>query len=236
MKKIILLLLLIGAAASSVFATDAIYGDLFPYENKHSSFTVDIDVTKMDRMSIQVSYSSETIPDVQFGGVNISSASDTIFALANNIGQGEPVLLATVTTVAPQPLVTGTTYFAVRVSDNLLKLATTYAQAISRDTIDIIGVPIASNTFTLRPVNLNSGVPAYSWLGSNDATNYLTVYAVGGNAVANSTQSLIGATSTIQSRFFDWGEYAYRYLRFKFDGPGNGAIKLRAYINAKLRS
>lgn len=234
MKKIILIVLLLAAARSS-YAVESIYGDLFPYENKHSSFTVDIDAGKLDRFSIEVVYSTEAVAsDLPFDVNKINLVDNTISG-AHRFALAQPVLLSTPSAGAPQPLVTGTTYFAVKVSDTLIKLATTYAQAISGDAIDITTLTPSTGTWTLRPLNLNLGAAGFLWQASNDATNYINVGSVG-SSVTGSTQSLVtmGAASQAQ-RLFDWGEFPYKYLRFIFNGPSAGVIKLRAYINAKTR-
>lgn len=237
MKKLSLLLALL-ALAGSVHATESVYGDLFPYENKHSSFTVDIDAGKLDRLSVEVVFSTEVVRDVTFDVNAIDTTNDTILILSSHsYATAMPVVFSSVPAGAPIPLRTGTTYYVFKVSDTLLKLATTYAQAVSGDTIDITStVGLSTNTWGLRPIALNTGSAAFSWFGSNDASNWVAVGSVG-SSVIGSTQSLVtmGPTS-LQARVFDWGEYAYRYLRFTFSGPANGVIKLRAYLAAKTRS
>lgn len=234
MKKLLLFLSLL-LTAGSVHALDSVSGDLFAYENKASSFTVDVDASKLDRFSIEVIYSTEAVIDVPFGGSAISTLTDAITVSTNGIATGTRVLLATAAVTAPQPLATGTTYFAVKVSDTLLKLATTYAQAVSRDTIDIIGIPVATQTYTLRVLPYSPGSAGFSWSASNDGVNYVGVAVVGGASVAVSTQALTALSPTVSARLFDWGEFAYKYLRFTFAGPTDGAIKLRAYLVGKLR-
>lgn len=216
------------------FAAKAFQGDLFPYEFKHSSFTVEVNTEQLDRFSIQVVASTESISSESFNGGHVSVGDDTItVSTGNKIGQGMPVLLSVQGVAAPSPLATGTTYFAVRISDSLLKLATTYAQAVSRDTIDILTNP--GGSWTLIPRALNTGAAGYLWYASNDGTNWTQVASVG-STVNGSTQSLVSmGSSSTNARIFDWGEFAYKYLRFTFNGPSLGAIKLRAFIFGRTR-
>jgi hypothetical protein len=234
MKRLLLILSLL-VSAGTAHALDAISGDLFPYENKASSFTIDVDATKIDRFSIEVTYSTETVLDVPLTGASISSVTDAITVSTNGIATGARVLLSSAPMFAPSPLASGTTYFAVKVSDTLIKLATTYAQAVSRDTIDILATPISSNTFTLRPLAYSAGSAAFSWSASNDGTTYVNVGSVGAASVNSSTQALTAISSTATARLFDWGEFAYKYLRFTFNSATDGAIKLRAFLVGRLR-
>lgn len=234
MKKFILILALLASTAPA-WAVDSISGDLFPYENKSSTFSIDVDATKLDRFSIEVAYSTEAVTDVPFAGSAIDPTTDVITVSANGIATGMRVLLSTAPMLAPTPLLSGTTYFAVKVSDTLLKLATTYAQALTRDTIDILGTPISSNTFTLRPLAYSPGSAGFTWSASNDGTNYVAVAAVGDATVNASTQALTALSSTVAARLFNWGEFTYKFLRFTFNSSTDGAIKLRAYLVGKTR-
>jgi hypothetical protein len=220
-------------ASGMAHGAEAVYGDLFPYENKASSFTLDVDMLNYDRASIQVVYSTPTINDASIDSTRINTADDTIYVGSHGYATALPVLLSTAGQISPNPLKTGTTYYVVKVTDNLIKLATTYSQATSNDPINILAT--SSMTLTLRPVPLNLNSAGFLWYGSNDGANWVGVSAVG-FTVATSTQQLAAMGANGGARLLDWGEFAYRYLRFDFKGPASGIIKLRAYINAKRRS
>jgi len=222
MKKL-LVLMAVSMAAGMSHAVEGVYGDLFPYENKHSSFTVEVDAGKLDRFSIQTVFSTPTVANVPFTNAAVDVANNTIYAPSHGLGNAQQVHLATAPATAPSPLTTGTTYFAVVISDNLIQLATTYAQAVAGDEIDLLTA--GSGSWTLRQTALSLGSSGYVWTGSNDRTNWTTVTA--------SSQAL--TSMALGTRLHDFGEYAYRYLRFTFNGPASGVIRLRAYLNGKRR-
>lgn len=237
MKKKFLFIILIAGLSGTARATESIVGDLFPYDNKHSSFTVDVDAGKLDRFSIEVVYSTGPVADAQVNTGTIDITNDTILVLSSHsFAMAQPVVFSTFPAFAPTPLTTGTTYFVVKISDSLLKLATTYAQAIVGDAIDITSVVGKSTqTWTLHAIPLNTGTANFSWLGSNDALNWVSVGSVG-SSVIGSTQSLVSmGTASLSARLFDWGEFAYKYLRFTFAGPTYGVIRMRAYLSGKTR-
>ena len=196
------------------------HGELFTFENKHSSFTLEVDTAKLSRFSVQVTYSTETISAVTIKSAGVSLADNVVTVSTNNFGQGMPALLTG--TAPPGPLTANTTYFMVKVSDTLLAFATTYAQAVSRDTINLL--TNTGGSWTVTPLALSLGSAGYVWTASNDGDNWVTV---------GSSQALTALSATPASRLHDWGEYAYRFLRFTFSGPASGAIKLRAYLSGR---
>lgn len=210
-------------AATSAMAVEGIYGDLFPYENRHSTFTVEVDATKMDRFSIQVVYSTPTIDDSAFSQDQVNIANNTV-QVSTGYATGMPILLVNQGSAVPSPLVKGTTYYAVIVADTLMQFATTYAQAVTGDEIDILSA--SGGGWQVKPLTLNLGSAGYLWYASNDGENW---------TLTGSSQALTAMGAAGGQRLHDFGEYAYRLLRFTFNGPANGVIKLRAYINGKRR-
>lgn len=226
MKKLIVALFAL-LSVSQVHAV-GVTGDLFAFENKASSFTAEVDATKLNRFSIEVVYSTPVVNDVTFQNTAISLADDTIYAPSHGLATGQPVLLATAPVTAPSGLTTGTTYFVTKINTDLIKLSTTYALSTSTSQIDITSAPGGVWTLKLLPLDLsNSG---FLWYGSNDGTNWAQVSSVG-STVALSTQTL--TTIGTGYRLFDWGEFAYRFLRFTFNGPAAGVIRIRALLHGK---
>jgi hypothetical protein len=224
MKKVIAVALLVMASCGYAVAEGAAY-DLFPYENQHSSRTINVEVSHFKSFSVQVVYSTPTVADVRFSLSDVSTGNNTIYSAGHGLATAQPVLLATAPAAAPQPLTTGTTYFAVRVSDNLISLCTTYAQAVSRDLIDI--TTTGSGAWTLKPTPLALGSAGILWYGSNDGVNFAAI-AAKDFTVTTSTIAL--TTMSAGHRMFDFGEFPYRYLRVLFNGPASGVIKLRALL------
>lgn len=227
MRKSILTSLLLLAAP---FVSAEVLGDIFPYENRTSSFTVEVDASQLERFSVQVVYSTPTVADSRFTQDAVNLVDDTIRVPSHEFATAMAVHLASAPLTAPNPLVAGTTYYAIKVSDDLIQLATTYAQAVSGDKINILTAPALA--LTLRPLPLSVGSAGYLWYGSNDGANWTAVNSVG-LTVAESTQTLTVMGAFGGSRLHNWGEFAYRFLRFDFRGPVHGVIKLRAFINGK---
>lgn len=221
MKKLSALAVLL-LSTSVAHAAGYISTDLFSYENRSSTFSVDIDAAKLNRFSVEVVYSTPTVNDAAFGNVQVDPVTDTIYLPAHGFATALPVLLATAPATAPSGLSTGTTYYVVKITDNLIKLATTYAQSLTGDTINIVSV--SSGAWTFKPLPLNTGAAGVIFSNSNDGANWV---------VSSSSQALVSILGGSGFRLFDFGEYAYRYLRFTFNGPAAGVIKLRAYIYGK---
>lgn len=221
-------LALIALMSTTARAASGLTADLFNFENKTSSFTVDVNTERLSRMSIQVVYSTPTLVDVNFGNAAISTIDDTIQSTAHGLATAEAVLLASAPATAPSPLATGTTYYVIKVTDNLVKLATTYAQAVSNTPIDILTAP--AGAWTLKVVPLSLGTAGYTWQASNDQTNWVSVES-SGNSVGASSQTL--TAMGVGTRLYDWSTFAYRYLRFTFNGPISGVIRLRALLSGK---
>lgn len=217
-KSLVLSMMLVGLVCAK--ARSAQTADMFAFQNFSSSFTADADTSGLNRFSVQVNFSTPAVNDAQIGYTDIDTTNDTIFEPSYGFGVGQPVLLATMTAISPTPLVTGTTYYVIRITDNLLKLATTYAQASSGDAIDILSV--STGAWTLRPLPYSAGTVGFFWSASNDAANW---------TIVNSSQSLVTIGSGY--RLFDFGEFPYRFLRFDFRGPNAGVVRLRALLYGK---
>lgn len=227
MKRLLAVLVFLGFV-SSAKAVEPVLGDLFPYENRHSSATFDLDTNGLERLSIQLVYSTPTVADVSFyGATDVDTAANTI-TKSHTFATGMKVLLATAAATAPEPLTTGTTYFVVKISDSLLQLATTYAQAATGDEIDILGT--SATAMTLRPLALSLSNAGILWYGSNDGANWDAVNA-NGLTVNQSTQALTSMGIYDGARLLDWSTYPYRFLRLTFNGPASGVMKLRAFLN-----
>lgn len=202
------------------YAAENIHGDLFTYENKHASFTVIVPASEYTSMSMQIVYSTPTAGNVPFYNTDVDLTNNTIYEAGHTLATGLPVLLATAPATGLNPLTSGTTYFAIKINDNLIQLATTYAQAVSRDPIDILAAPAGS--WTLIPTALSLGSAAILFHASNDGTNYSLL-----------SSSVTLSSNVNGSQVFDFGQFAYRLLRLTFNGPSSGAIRLRAYLNAR---
>lgn len=220
MKKILLAFALFLAAAPCM-ATDAITGDLLPQDQRAGTFNVDFDTKDLFRFSAQVNYSTNTVPSIQgWTAANLSLADDTFTIPAHGYGTGLGVLIATNT--APTGLTVGTTYYVIKVNDNVFKLANSSTGSVAGLALDITAA-VSSNTYTFTPQALSLTGCGFTWLGSNDGTNY--------DSIGVSSQAL---TSTGTGyRLINFGEYAFRFVRFAFVKPTTGQISLRAIIYGK---
>lgn len=119
----------------------------------------------------------------------------------------------------PTGLVWGTTYFAIPVTDNTYKLASTANNAVAGTAVDITALP-GTSTMTVTPLAL-SGAPSFKWQASNDNSSWSDL------VVSSVTYSASGNT------LWDFGDFNYRYLRFNFVGPTNGGLAIQAIIQGK---
>jgi len=190
-----------------------------------------VDMAKLDRASVQVVYSTPpAFGNTVFTEDAIDILNDTI-VVSTGYATGMPILLQNSGATAPSPLSKGTTYYAIKITDTMIQLATTYAQAIILEKIDLLSAVAGTRTLVPQALSLSADA-GFRWYGSNDGETWTGV-AASGFTVATSTQTL--SAMGAGTRLLDWGEYAYRWLRFEFRGPAAGVIKLRAYLNGKKR-
>lgn len=149
-----------------------------------------------------------------YGGTDSDVASNVFTKASHGLTTALPVLFTTTSGTPPQNLVAGTTYYAIKVTANTFKLATSAANAIAGTAITISTVT-GSGTFALTPLGI-TGTPSFKWQGSNDNTNWNDV------SVSSVTMSSLAAASTT----WDFGSINYRYIRLNVLAPTTGGISL----------
>jgi len=156
----------------------------------------------------------------------INLQTDTLSQTSHGLTTGMKVLFATVTaSVAPGGLTNQTTYFAIKLTDNQYKLASSALNAAGGTAVDITSLPTSNSTYTVTASTIilasNTG---WYWQSSNDNVNFSTT------SISSFTFSTFGSVSggTILT---DLASYAYKYLRMVFAGPTQGgvSISVRAY-------
>jgi len=150
------------------------------------------------------------------GDVDIQT--DRITKASHGLTTGLKVKYTTTSGTAPGGLTTETTYYAIRLNENIYQLALTSTGAVAGSAIDLTTLPTDSATYTMTPPSLSAGSAGFHWQASNDGSNFANL------SVSSVTYSSAGTT------LWDFCEYNYKYLRLNFVGPTQGGIAL----NVKL--
>lgn len=150
----------------------------------------------------------------------ISLTNDTFTQEAHGLTTGLAVRLSTVAASTIGGLTNQTTYYAIKLTENVYKLATTTTTAVAGTAIDLTSTPSTESSYTMTPSPLVVGLAGFVWQGSNDGTNFSTLPA----SVSTVTYSAAGNT------LWDLGNYAYKYLRINFIGPTAGGIAISAKL------
>lgn len=103
----------------------------------------DITITSVDKAADTFTY---TAPSISFTNANVNTGTDEL-TISADLVTGTSFTLTTAGTM-PTGLTAGTTYYAIRQSATVIKVATTYANAIAGTAIDITAA--GSGTFVLN--------------------------------------------------------------------------------------
>lgn len=148
--------------------------------------------------------------------------NDRITEASHGLTTGLKVSLSTATgSSVPDSLSANTTYFAIKLNENLYQLSTSAANAIAGTAIDITDVT-GGGTITLTPVGLVLGQGGFTWQGSNDNSSWFVV--------SGTTVSFSSSTAT---QAWDFGEYDYKYLRMNLTGPDSGGASVVVTLHGK---
>jgi len=151
------------------------------------------------------------------------SVTDDSFAKSNHgLTTGLKVLVATPTApgTIPTGLVGGTTYYAIRSSDSLYKLATSSTLAVAGTAVDVTAL-IGNSTLSVAPLSLSIGSAGFKCQASNDLSDWSDL------GISSVTYSAAG------NSIWDFGANNYRYLRINFVAPTAGGISLDLNMNGK---
>lgn len=193
-----------------------------------------VDIVSKYSDGVAYSLATSSAPLVSIGGSATGagiaptySASANTITKANRFTVALPLLYVKGTNALPG-LTTGTTYFAIPVTEpTVFKLATSKVNALAGTAVDFT-VQLASaaaSTYTLTPLPI-TGSPAFIWQFANDESNYITYASSGGIANLNVTET---------SKAYDFGDFNYRFLRMNVTAPTAGAVLLRANLYLKRK-
>lgn len=168
---------------------------------------------------------SSGFPNGYDSDVNI--LTDVITKTSHGLTTGLQVLLSTAAgNLPPTGLISGTTYFAIKLNENQYALATTQNNAIAGTKIDITDItPGSVASMYPTPLSLGAGNGFY-WSFSNDGVNFTTSTAVNTN-ISSVTYSASG------SSVWDFGNFNYKYIAVNFLKPTAGAIALTIRLFGK---
>lgn len=191
-----------------------------------------ITLTALYPGSLNYSLSSSTSGFTTSGFTNganpdISIADDIFTETAHGLTTGLQVRYDTTSGSAPGGLTTATTYYAIKLTDNTYKLATSSTNAVAGTNIDITTLPSTVASYTMTPCPLVTvGGNGFYWQASNDNSNFtnLTNVTLNGVAVTSVTYSSAG------NSLYNFGEFPWRYLRMVFSAPTRGGISLTTRI------
>lgn len=149
---------------------------------------------------------------------SVDPAADTIITASNHgYGTGFAVWLGTGGFTTPGNLSNGTTYYAIKVNNNQLKLATTKANAVLGTGIDLTTLA-GGGTFSLNPVVMPATTGSgFRWQASNDNSTFVDLSVSSITVIPTLTS---GTTS------WDLGTVNYRYYRFKYLTPAQGGANM----------
>lgn len=154
---------------------------------------------------------------------SINTSASSIRLPTHGISTGYPLLYTKTAGTSPGTLTANTTYFAVVVDANNIKLASSSSNALAGTTVGITTQTVAGGgTFVLTPPAW-SGSAGFYWQSSNDNTNFFTI----------SISSVTISSSTAQTTTMWDGTINYRYLRFVYNGPTFGGVNIKVKGNGK---
>lgn len=179
------------------------------------NYTADLDLTSIDGVALQVTYTDATPAAKTFADGDVNVGANTIAIASHGFFAGLKVA-ATTDGVLPAGL-SATNYWVIVISSSVIKLATSLANAVAGTAVDITAAA-GGGTHTLTPAALGSVVVKAQC--SNDGTNF--------DDVASMTVT-ISAAGTKVWNFID---PFYRYLRVNHAASA-GAINLTVTTFAK---
>ena len=168
-----------------------------------------------------------TCPPAYKGGTNSAdiTTNGALQILNNGFTKALPVLFSKTAGTPPQDLVVGTTYYAVPVDANNLKLASTSAKAAA-GTADIrlsTQAVTGGGSYTLAPLAY-SGNASWKWQVSADNVNWSDLTTNPNNISVSSTTFLSPFTAT--NATYDLGPANYTFYRLNVVGPTQGGVAL----------
>jgi len=168
------------------------------------------------------------------GGLSAAFTINTpiITIASHGLTTGYGVVYSTGSGVALTPLAFGTTYYAIRVDANNIKLATSQANALAGTAITLTSsnTKTTADSFTLTPQPI-TGSAYFALQGSNDGVNWNSVTP--SEYGATISQVNFATPFTAASTLWDLGLYHHRYLRLYYAAPPTGGMAFTLTVNLK---
>lgn len=152
---------------------------------------------------------------------SFSSGSSNLSIVGHTITLGTPVLYTGSASIPT--LTSGTTYFAIPVNDDVIRLATSKSNAVAGTAVTF-GAPVAhlsANTGTLAPLAI-SGRPSFKWQSSDDGITWADI--------AVSSVTMMSYITPYRTEAWNFGDYSFNFVRANVLGPTTGGIVLRLYV------
>lgn len=170
------------------------------------------------RVSVSVTYSSVTFANVAISSNAWTFNNATITKAAHGLQTGVAVLYTKTAGNDPNPLVDQTTYYAIRMTANTMKLATTKQNAVDGTAITLGSTTYSgTQTYTFSALAI-SGTPSFKFQCSNDASGWADV----------NTSSITMSAYTTTTSAWDFTDFNFSDLKLKVIAPTTGAILLKA--------
>lgn len=160
------------------------------------------------------------------GGVNSAYAlgSGVINLPSHGLTLALPVLYSGTPVIGG--LVSQTTYYAIPVDANSIKLGATSSGAVAGNFITITSSnsQTTAHVYTLAPLAI-AGTPSFKWQASNDNSNWIDL--------AVSSVTLSSYNNPPATTGWDFGVINYHYVRVNVVAPTQGGILFRVNVTAK---
>jgi hypothetical protein len=152
---------------------------------------------------------------------DIDIVNDVITKASHGFTLGQGVLISTSgSNLPPTGLISGTTYYVIKVNDDKYSLASSQSNALAGTKVDITSVTDGS-VASMYPVPLTQlAGNGFYWSFSNDGVTFSTFSAVN-TSISSATYSGSGGNMN-----WDFGNFNYKYLAVNFLKPTAGAIRL----------
>lgn len=149
--------------------------------------------------------------------------SATLSIPSHGLTLGLPVLYSTAGGGLIGGLTNQTTYYAIRVDANSVKLASSQSNALLGTGIVVTSTStqLSAHTFTLAPLAI-AGTPSFKWQVSNDNSNWLDLQV--------SSVTVSSYTNPPTSTIWSFGYIGTRYLRLNVVAPTAGGLGLNVQL------
>lgn len=187
-------------------------GSALSTEDLVTSTSVDIDIDALEGLALQAVYTNATPTAKTFVDANVATGTEIITITSHGFVTGLKVALTTDGEL-PGGL-SATDYYVIKVSDNTIKLAASYAAAIAGTAEDITSAA-GGGTHTLTPATLSGAIKLQT--------------SIDGSTFVDLADQTVSFTST-GSKIFNLVDRYERVVRVVYTHTA-GAVDLAIYQN-----